>query len=85
MVMAELEAMTRVDHPFIVGLHFSFQNKYSCYFVMDMRTGGDLRYYLKKKHIFEEKDVAFFVACLSSALMHIHSKNMIHRDIKPGN
>ena len=52
---------------------------------MDLKTGGDLRYYLKKKLSFEEKDVAFYVACISSALRYIHSKNIIHRDIKPEN
>lgn len=56
----------------------------NCYLVMDLRCGGDLRYYLRKRKIFEEVDVAFYIACMSSALDHIHSKNIIHRDIKPG-
>lgn len=56
----------------------------NCYLAMDLKTGGDLRYYLRKKMLFEERDVAFYVACISSALHHIHSKNMLHRDIKPG-
>ena len=51
---------------------------------MDLKTGGDLRYYLRKKAIFEEKDVAFYVSCISAALNHIHSHNIIHRDVKPG-
>ena len=51
---------------------------------MDLKTGGDLRYYLRKKAIFEEKDVAFYVSCVSAALNHIHSHNIIHRDVKPG-
>jgi serine/threonine-protein kinase len=52
---------------------------------MDLKTGGDLRYYLRKKLIFEEEDVVFYLACLSSALDHIHAQNIIHRDIKPEN
>jgi serine/threonine kinase 32 len=51
---------------------------------MDLRCGGDLRYYLRNRKIFEEVDVAFYIACMSSALDHIHSRNIIHRDIKPG-
>jgi serine/threonine kinase 32 len=51
---------------------------------MDLKTGGDLRYYLRKRYLFQENDAAFLLACLSSALEHIHSRNMIHRDIKPG-
>ena len=55
------------------------------YLVLDLKTGGDLRYYLRKKIIFSERDVAFYVACLSAALAHIHSMKVLHRDIKPEN
>jgi len=67
----------------IIILYFMRYRK-NCYLVMDLRCGGDLRYYLRKRKIFEEVDVAFYIACMSSALEHIHSKNIIHRDIKPG-
>jgi serine/threonine protein kinase len=40
---------------------------------------------LRKRCVFEEYDVAFYIAAISSALDHIHSKNIIHRDIKPEN
>lgn len=43
-----------------------------------------MRSYLKKKLVFEEKDVAFYVSCMASALDYIHSKNILHRDVKPG-
>lgn len=85
MIFGELKALKKVDHPFIISLHFAFQNRDCCYIVLDLKTGGDLRYYLRKKLSFEEKDVAFYVSCISSALRHIHSKNIIHRDIKPEN
>ena len=52
---------------------------------MDLKGGGDLRYYLRKRLIFEESDVAFFVACIGSALEFIHSRNILHRDVKPEN
>lgn len=84
MIFSELEAMKRLDHPAVVNLHFSFHDRRRCFFVMDLMTGGDLRYYLRKRYLFEEGDVAFYVACISSALEHIHSRNVIHRDVKPG-
>jgi serine/threonine protein kinase len=84
MLSGELEAMKRIDHPSLINLHFAFQDKKRCYFVLDLKIGGDLRYYLKRRYVFEESDVAFYVACLSSALDHMHSRNIIHRDLKPG-
>ena len=47
--------------------------------------GGDLRYYIREKIAFSERDVAFFLSCISMALDYLHSKFVIHRDIKPGN
>lgn len=82
--MNELWSLQKLEHPFIISLHFAFHDKLSCYLVFDLKTGGDLRYYLRKKFMFEEKDVAFYVACISAALEYIHSKNILHRDIKPG-
>lgn len=52
--------------------------------MLDLKTGGDLRYYLRKRYVFEECDIAFYIAVISSALDHIHSKSVIHRDVKPG-
>lgn len=54
----------------------------SCYFVMDLLTGADLRYYIKKRIILTEPELAFIVGCISSALHHIHTKHVLHRDVK---
>lgn len=85
MLYAELSALKKVDHPFIARLHFAFHTPASCYIVLDLKTGGDLRYYLRKKLLFEEANVAFYIACISSALHHCHSRQVIHRDVKPEN
>ena len=85
MLYSELNALRRVDHALIARLHFAFYTPASCYLVLDLKTGGDLRYYLRKKLLFEEANVAFYVACISSALHHCHSRMVIHRDVKPEN
>ena len=69
----------------ITSCFFFISFRTSCYLVLDLKCGGDLRYYLRKKIVFDEKDVAFYVACLSSALNHIHSMKILHRDVKPEN
>jgi serine/threonine protein kinase len=52
---------------------------------MEFCVGGDLMSQLIKKEIFTEYEAKFYCAQLISALEYIHSKNCIHRDLKPDN
>jgi serine/threonine protein kinase len=86
MIMGELNAWKKVEHHhYIADLHFAFQDRSYCYFVMDLLTGADLRYYIKKRIILTEAELAMIIACMASALNHLHSKGILHRDIKPEN
>lgn len=46
--------------------------------------GGDLRFHTNRKS-FGEDVVRFWVAEMSSAINHLHSLGIVHRDIKPDN
>lgn len=52
---------------------------------MEFLKGGDIFQHLKKKKKFSEKQVKFIIACLTSALGHLHNKKYIYRDLKPEN
>ncbi len=41
-------------HPFIVGLHYSFQTSTNLYFVLDYVNGGPLLFHLEREKIFDE-------------------------------
>ena len=68
-------------------MHYAFQDFDNLYLVLDLLTGGDLRYQISRhpKQFFSEMQTKFFVSCLIEALLYIHSKKVIHRDIKPEN
>ena len=66
-------------------MHCAFQDFENLYLVMDLLTGGDLRYHVCKLRRFSEIKTKFFIACLLLGLEYIHSNNIIHRDIKPEN
>ena len=84
-IMSEKTLLSKLHNPFIVNMYFTFQDFSNLYLVMDLLTGGDLRYHIAKKKRFSERETKFFIANMLLALEYIHSKNIIHRDIKPEN
>ena len=54
------------------------------YIVVDLMTGGDLRFHISRK-CFTEEAVRFWIAELGCALRYIHSQGIVHRDLKPDN
>ena len=48
-IMAERNVLIQnLQHPFLVGLHYSFQTSSKLYFVLDYVNGGELFCHLKK-------------------------------------
>ena len=84
-IIGERDILSQIHHPFIINMIFSFQDENNLYLVMNLFTGGDLRYQINKNHIFTEYQSKFFIACLILGLEVIHINNIIHRDIKPEN
>ena len=84
-IKGERDFLSILRHPFIVNMNCAFQDYENLYLVMDLLTGGDLRYHLCKIRRFSEEETKFFIACLLLGLEYIHNNNIIHRDIKPEN
>ena len=84
-INGEREFLSFLHHPFIVNMHYAFQDSDNLYLVMDLLTGGDLRYHCSRYRIFSEEQTRFFLACIIHSLNYIHKNNVIHRDIKPEN
>ncbi|KAJ4312420.1 Serine/threonine kinase [Fusarium piperis] len=83
-IIRERRMLEYVNHPFICNLRYSFQDIEYMYLVVDLMTGGDLRFHISRK-TFTEEAVRFWIAELGCALRYVHSQNIIHRDIKPDN
>jgi serine/threonine protein kinase len=66
-------------------MQYSFQDHENLYLVMDLLTGGDLRYHVSKYKKFSEEQTKFFVCCILLGQEYFHVNNILHRDIKPEN
>ncbi|XP_068591965.1 serine/threonine-protein kinase Sgk2b isoform X1 [Cebidichthys violaceus] len=85
-VMVERSVLLKgLQHPFLVGLHFSFQTLNMLYFVLDYVNGGELFYHLQREGSFPETRAAFYTAEMAMALGYLHSLDIVYRDLKPEN
>ena len=84
-INSEREFLSKLNNPFIVNMHYAFQDSENLYLVMDLMSGGDLRYHISRHKTFSEEQTRFFICGIIIALEYIHGNNVIHRDIKPEN
>ena len=79
---AEREILEEIDHPFLMKMHYAFQTAPKLYFVMTMITGGELFFHLKNDRRFSEPRACMYTAEILLGLGHLHSKDIIYRDLK---
>ena len=71
---------------FISNLHFSFQDYFYLYLIIDYFPCKNLRFYInREKNFINKNQIKFLILNLSLSLSFIHKQGIIHRDIKPEN
>ncbi|KAF0687562.1 Aste57867_20681 [Aphanomyces stellatus] len=78
----ERKLLQAIDHPFIVRLRYAFQNAGSLYLVMDYYAGGTLFQVLRQQRRFKEHQARLYGAQLVLAFTHLHSCDIVFRDLK---
>ena len=81
----EAKTIFRLNHPNIVRIHDVFEENDTAYYVMDYIEGESLGDMVKRRGAIPEAEALGYVKDAASALEYIHSKNINHLDIKPGN
>jgi tetratricopeptide (TPR) repeat protein len=81
----EAQAVARLRHPNIVGIHDVGVEDGQPYFAMDLIEGESLKERIEREGPLPAKDAARVVASLARALEYAHTNAILHRDVKPAN
>ena len=81
-VLNEVEILRSLDHPCILRIFEYFEDKFSYYIVMEYCPGGDLFEKMESVKKFTEEQAAKIMQQVFSVLFYMHTKGIIHRDIK---
>ena len=85
----EAKILSSVNSEYVVKYYESFYSEHSFNIVMELCDGSDLKKYIKEhksqKKLIEKEKIFDLILDICEGLREIHSKNLIHRDLKPDN
>ncbi len=83
--LKEARMIARLDHPNIIRIHDVFAENNTAYYVMDYIEGKNLNEIVKERGALPEAVAVEYVRQIGEGLEFVHSHNINHLDIKPGN
>ena len=81
-VLYETDLMKRFNHPNITKILEVFHDEDYMLIIMEYINGGNLFSFVKKRRKLNEKMAKFLFRQIILGIKHIHSQNIVHRDIK---
>ena len=81
----ESQNLSKLQHPGIVKVLESFEANSTAYYVMEYCEGGSLEERIKSHGGLGEGEAKSLACKIGDALSYMHSRGMLHLDLKPGN
>ena len=77
--------LSELNHPNIIKVLDLFEENNTSYYVMEYCSGGSIDNKIKRENGLIEKESVRYAKQIGKALKYMHSKKMLHLDLKPGN
>lgn len=81
-VYQEIQALRNLRHPNVIRIFDVADHPDSICFIMEFAAGGELRGYVERQVALREEEARTFFKQIVRAVHYIHSKKIIHRDLK---
>ncbi|XP_056234585.1 obscurin [Seriola aureovittata] len=85
LVLREYQLLKRLHHPHLVQLHTAYLTSYYLVLVEELCPGKELLYSLAARDLYAETHVAELLVQILSAVDYLHSRRVIHLDLKSDN
>lgn len=84
LLMSEIDAMRRLDHPNVVRLYETFADSEGIHMILELCRGEALIDALSDSHEdgYDEHEAARLVTTILNAICHCHDHDVVHRDVK---
>ena len=81
-IFYEIDLMKKLSHPNITKILEYFESEKYYLIIMEYINGGNLFSFVKKRRKLNEKLAKFLFYQIINGIKYLHSKNIVHRDIK---
>ncbi|KAM8893156.1 death-associated protein kinase 2 isoform 2-T3 [Spinachia spinachia] len=81
----EVNILQQLQHNNVVTLHDVYENRTDVVLILELVSGGELFDFLAQKESLSEEEATQFMKQILDGVEYLHSKRIVHFDLKPEN